>query len=164
LAFYSGYTTVETITMLPDFPELKRTFAARIVRKFEAKRAATVHVFNEVPKINLHEGKRLIIVLDNGTEREIEMKRLSVQYSVSDEEYERLTPEQLGQKVEDAATEMGRKQLGLAHDEINRTVTNVVDARGEPLSPEHHLEGLRDHPHRLRRPRTSEIPNHRHAP
>ncbi len=133
---------IEAIPMLPDFPELKSKFATRIIRKFQATRAATIHIFDEVPKISLHEGKRFIIVLEDGTEREIEMKTLSVQYSVSDQEYKRLTQEELGRKIEEAAIEMGQKQLELAYKEIDRTVSNIVDARGEPLSPKHILQGL----------------------
>ena len=128
--------------MLPEFPEIKRAFSTRIIRKFESKRAETIHIFDRAPKIILHEGTRLVMVNESGAEQEIEMKLLSVQFSFSDEELAGMTTEQIHKRFEEAAEEMGRQQLGLAYDEINRSVTNVVDSRGQQLGPEHILQAL----------------------
>jgi hypothetical protein len=125
--------------MLPDFPELKQTFAQKILRKFEAKRAETIHVFDKARKICLHEGKRLVITHEDGRESEVEIKHIGVEYSITDAECESLTPEQLSAKVEGAAVEMGRKQLQLAYEELNRSVQNEVNLQGQPLNPDHLL-------------------------
>jgi hypothetical protein len=131
--------------MLPDFPVLKETLTKRMLRNFEAKRAEATHVFNEVPKIMLHEGRRLIITLEDGTEREVELKHISVESSISHDDYSRLTPSDIGRRIEEAAVEMAKKQLDLAYKELDQAVTsvgNVVHAGGKPLSPEHILKAL----------------------
>ena len=131
--------------MLPDFPELKRRVDRRIVAEFNAQRAATIHVFEEVPKFCLHQGKRLIIVRADGVEGEAEIKQLRVESSISRDEYDTLSPHELAQRVTQAGIEMGRKQLELAYAEINQAVTatgNVVATGGKPVGPEHILQVL----------------------
>jgi hypothetical protein len=126
--------------MLPDFPEAKQKVAQRLLRAVDAKRAETIHVFDQSPQFILHEGQLLVIVREDGVVTEVEMNHLSVEFSIPDDEFERISPEALSAKIESAAIEMGRKQLERVYQHIDETVTNRVSTEGQPVGPEHLLQ------------------------
>lgn len=125
--------------MLPDFPELKRKLARCIRARMKAVHASHASPLSDVGMVHIAEGDRVITIDEEGMESEIPMKLHRVTVTITDEEVESLTTEEILQRFDAAAQEMAMqtgKTFIESLDRSVRSVGNVVNYKGTVTAEE----------------------------
>lgn len=120
--------------MLPDFPDLKRKLARRLRARMKDVHASHTGPMSDVAMVNIPEGDRVMSIDEEGFESEIEMKNHRVTITITDEEVESLSPEEIVHRFEDAARELAMqsgKTFIESLDKSVRSVGNVVEYKGK---------------------------------
>ena len=120
--------------MLPDFPALKRKLARlQRLRMMQAHKSRSLPLSN-VGMFHIPEGDRVMLIDEDGIESEIQMKLHRSTISITDEEVETLTPEQILQRFDKAARDLAEQTHRTFFESLDRTAEsagNVVEYRGE---------------------------------
>ena len=128
--------------MLPDFPKTKAKLGKMI--RSEMKKACFRHMgaFAHVPKSNIFEGKKVILIRDDGSTDELNMKKAQGVVECKWEEIDKMTHEKVLDKIDTMAREMAKQMAKIGYEAMDRAteeVGNVVSVDGE-LSLDHFWE------------------------
>lgn len=122
--------------MLPDYPFLKAKIRERLMRQMDEQRYAAMGIMGEVPRSIIFEGSKSLVVRDDGSIQEVEYKLASSQLSLSKEELESASPEdimgKLSETAEDLASQQSKAAFKTMNEEIDK-VGNTVDGKGKQL-------------------------------
>lgn len=130
--------------MLPDFPALKQKLA-----RLQRQRMVQAHKSRSLPLSNvgmfcIPEGDRVMLVDEDGIESEIPMKLHRATISITDEEVETLTPEEILQRFDKAASDLAEQTHRTFFESLDRSaesVGNVVEYSGQ-ITADHFLNML----------------------
>ncbi len=93
----------------------------------------------------VHEGRRDRIVREDGTENEMDFKRIQAKMEIHRDELPTLTPFQLAERYKELAQKVAREQMKVLLETVNQACEDsgqTVDGRGKPFSMELWLETL----------------------
>ena len=128
--------------MLPDFPELKNKLNNLISAKMKENQSVLLNPFSQVNKAQIHEGKRSILIREDGTIVEFEMKVMKANININLQEISKLTWNDIMNKFHEATIEMARQQAKLFYEELDKSVTkvgNIVEVKGGEFKIDHFL-------------------------
>lgn len=125
--------------MLPDFPHLKKKIHTRILWGAQHVARAKTGVLSEISHNRIHEGNRHILIREDGSVDEMEMRKLSAtrEFDYSEAKDKRL--KELFNDMVDVISEIAEKQMFHLIEEVEeatRKTGNIVEAEGEPLGIE----------------------------
>jgi len=131
--------------MLPDFPSLKKSVAKGVNRYMRHRRKVHGHMFNEIPQRQIFEGDRTAVERPHEARDESKMVRLSAEMTVDIDELHAMSLEQVLRRYDEMVKDLVGQQIKHFFELMN-TVTektgNVVDAKGQRLTPELFFEML----------------------
>jgi hypothetical protein len=131
--------------MIPNFPDLKDEFNRALSRFMQRRIDFHLGVVGSVPRGRVFEGKRHVMVRENGSEEETEMREASVETRIPIDEIRGLDLPHLLEKIDASAKEMARIQATGFYQSMAKGVAkigNTVDAGGKPLTVELFLDAL----------------------
>jgi hypothetical protein len=131
--------------MLPDFPKAKQKVLNRVMNRFRSRTKSQTGPFNEAPAKKIFEGHRWRIERPDGTFEDNELEEQAVDMKITPEEIEKISPEQILEKFDDAADEMARQLSGKFINDLKRITQetgNVVNGKSQPFSMEKFFEIL----------------------
>lgn len=131
--------------MLPDFLKTKEKLKKML--DSEMKKAQFRHMgpFADTPQSNIFEGDEVILIREDGSRGEMQMRKMQATVDFKLEEVEEMTHEKVLDKIDTLAREMAGQIARRGYeviDEAAQEVGNVTSADGEPLSIDLLLEGL----------------------
>ncbi len=120
--------------MLPDFPDLKKKLARRIRARMKAVHASHTAPLSAAGMIHIPEGDRVMSIDEDGLESEIPMKQHRVTVTITDDEVETLTTEEMIRRFDNAAQQMATQTGKTFIESLDRSVQsvrNVVNYHGK---------------------------------
>lgn len=125
--------------MLPDFPEMKEKIFKDHFKRLNNRINGNMFPFNEISAHRMHEGHRHIIVREDGSEDEINIRKISAEMEISIKEFEKSSRAEVFKKLDGVAKEISMQKTKMILDELE-TATNKVgnsfDFSGKKLEPE----------------------------
>lgn len=125
--------------MLPDFPELKKQLRLLLRERLRQSFDRQAPVISEVRRFKSHEGDTFTIHRLDGSVTTSSYHRAETEFSIDRRELPTLTPQQLITRVDEAAGKMAEQASKHFFETLNEAVSkagNVVNAQGQPISPE----------------------------
>ena len=131
--------------MLPDFLKTKEKLKRMI--DAERKKAQLQHMgpFADVPQSKIFEGDKVVFISDDGFCEEVKMEKSEVKIEIKWEEIEEMTHEQVLDKIDTLARDMGKKMAKSLYElmsEAAEEAGNVFSSDGVPISVDLLLEGI----------------------
>lgn len=123
--------------MLPDFPSLKKKLHDLIIISMELEQIQASPILGRIPRHIIHEGNRTVST--DGEEKESPIKTYKVERTVDVSEIELLTIKEVYERYRAITLDFVREQTTDMLREFESVTTatgNVVDAGGQPLTPE----------------------------
>lgn len=111
--------------MLPDFPDLKRKLFRRIRARMKEVHASETAPFSSASMVCIHEGNRVLSIDEDGYSSEIPMKNHRVAITITDDEAESLSSEEIILRFDNAACQMATQTGKTFIESLNRSVQNV---------------------------------------
>ena len=132
--------------MLPDFPKLKSDISARLLDFLRLRFRYHLGPLSEIQRYTVFEGAgKSRLVRSSGEIEESDMKSISAEFSIKDDEVPTMTLESLLERLDEVAKVMAQQMAQHTYQKVSEAVKkvgNVVDARERKLSAELILEGL----------------------
>lgn len=125
--------------MLPDFPQLKEKLSLLLRERLRQSFARQAPVISDIRKFRSHEGDTFTIHRLDGSLTTSAYQLTEAEFSIDRGELPTLTPHQLVSKLDEAAAKMAEQASKRFFEELSEAVTrigNVVNAQGQPISPE----------------------------
>jgi hypothetical protein len=125
--------------MLPDFPELKKKLSLLLRERLRQSFARQAPVISDIRRFKSHEGDTFTIHRLDGSVTTSTYHLTETEFSIERHELPTLTPQQLIAKIDEAAGKMAEQASEHFFKELSEAVTrvgNVVNAQGQPISPE----------------------------
>lgn len=111
--------------MLPDFPDLKQKLARRIRARMKEVHASHTSPLSAAAMVHIAEGDRVMSIDADGFESEIPMTLHRVTVTITDEEVESLTTEEIIRRFDSAAQEMAMQTGKTFVESLDRSVRSV---------------------------------------
>jgi len=131
--------------MIPDFAVLKEELNGAITRFMRDRFKFHQGPLSDVPQGRIFEGRRNIIVREDGSEDETKMQELSAETRISADEIRELHLPKLLQKLDDSVKEMAAAQAQHFYQTMSEGVEkvgNTIDGGGQPLTAELFLQAM----------------------
>jgi predicted DNA-binding protein (UPF0251 family) len=131
--------------MLPDFPKLKEKLQKLLIARTKMVQSAYMNPLSDVPKARIFEGNRTILVREDGSVEEIEIKEMKAEMEINLKEIETITLPDILEKFDTTAKELAMQQSKVFYDEIGKAVEkvgNVIDIKGKSFSIDDFLKML----------------------
>lgn len=113
--------------MLPDYPELKKRFKDAMHARMKRVQEANLGIFNEVKTVVLHEGDKILLIRDDGSQEEICPK--PVEFTVSRQwdvrEIDKITPDEIIGVFDSVGEGMANERGKLFMQSIDEAVTKI---------------------------------------
>jgi len=125
--------------VLPDIPSLKADIQRILDRYLRTQVNSRLGVFNESPKLIIHEGNRMRTVRADGSIDESELKQASAEMSINFEDIPNLALRDRLVKLNETADQMARQMSEHMFGTLNEILEKagqVVDQKGKPLDAE----------------------------
>lgn len=132
--------------MLPDFPKVKKKLRDLQISRMELVDRLNLGFFSQIPSQRIFEGKKDLIIREDGTKDETEFRRISADIELKLSEIEDKPINEIIKKLDAATTELSKQKANMIIESINKAVQeigNVVDCKGVPFTINHFLEALR---------------------
>jgi hypothetical protein len=123
--------------MLPDFPSMKEKTIKLLTSRMQMMQNKMGSPILGVRKRIVHEGKKIILIREDGSVSELEMKKIAVGVKLKLEDVERMTQEDILKMFDKMASEAAFQQSKIAYDEIEKItgeIGNIIDVKGRALS------------------------------
>lgn len=124
--------------MLPDFPKLKSLQNERLRKFMKHEQDRELRFLSQVQKEILHEGRRSLLIREDGSRSTMNMKRhQSEAHSLTNTDVENLTLDGLQGLLRQATLELAAQMRKTTFEVIDRAVEevgNVVHGKGRPTS------------------------------
>lgn len=107
------------------------------------KRSDSSDLLKKIRKIILHEGRKYVLVREDGSMNEITLKKAEVKLTILNEYITAGNQEKISEIVSEAAEELKNKITKGVYDSISDTIDssgNVINVKGMPLNPDHIYE------------------------
>lgn len=125
--------------MLPDLPELKKKLRLLLRERLRQSFARQAPVIGDIRRFKSHEGDTFTIHRLDGSMTTSTYQLTEAGFSIGRQELPTLAPQQLIAKIDEAAGKLAEQASKHFFQELNEAVTrvgNVVNAQGQPISPE----------------------------
>lgn len=130
--------------MLPDFPSLKAKLHDLFMSGAEEEQANAAPLQALIQGSLIHEGNCVILIdEERGTEEKIELKKFGAEIEYDLREIEQMTLDKVYQRYKEMAITIGiekEKHLLGVIEQATEAVGNVVDTKGEPITPDTFLD------------------------
>jgi hypothetical protein len=129
--------------MLPDYPKLKAELSELMNEFLRERTDFYLGPMNEIARSKVFEGDAHSLTLESGETQPTEFDEQRAGFEISDDELPTLRLDTLLQRLDTTAQEMARQFAGSVYGRISDAVEqagNVVDAKGQKVSPEMILE------------------------
>jgi hypothetical protein len=123
--------------MLPDFSEIKKRLRKLQLARIKRAEAMLLSPFSEVPEHIVFEGDKLLLVREDGSIEQTEIREITVERQIDLTEVEKMSPETIRQRLDAVAQEMAFKKSKILFEDLEKTVRktgNIVDVGGKPFS------------------------------
>jgi hypothetical protein len=113
--------------MLPDYPKIKAHLAELYRERLARVHQAHLGVFSEVQSTQLHEGGRHLLVREDGSEDQTEMKRIeaAAELPLDLRGVEKLDTDEVWKTIDTVAEGLAREKFKMFLDTIDKAVTKV---------------------------------------
>lgn len=131
--------------MLPDFPNLKEKFLKVLIDRMKNIQFEQMGPLSEIRRNKIFEGRKIIMIRDDGSIDEIKLKRHTAEIKISSNKIESSKPEDIIMKFDKAAIELSSQLSKTTYtriEEVTEQVGNVIDLKGKPFSIERFFEML----------------------
>ena len=131
--------------MLPDFPDIKEKFLRILTNRMKKIQSEQMGPLSEIRRIKVFEGRKIIMIRDDGSVDEIKLKKHIVDIKISSEEIESSKPEDIIMKFDKAAINLASQLSKTTYTRIEEAaeqVGNVIDFKGKLFSIDVYFEAL----------------------
>lgn len=132
--------------MLPDYPQIKEKLREFQISRMELVDRMNLGIFSEIPSTRIFEGHKDLIVREDNTIDETEIKRMSAEIDVKLSEIEDQPMELILKKLDAAASDISKQKAEMIIETVNKAteqVGNVVNCKGSPFTIEHFFEAIK---------------------
>ena len=123
--------------MLPDYPELKQDIMNRLHEYLRLRLNEHLGFFGDVPRTNLLEGDRSVIVRADETEEEFPFHEVEAVWKVQESEVPGLTLQTITTRLDELASELASSQKQTLLSEMDKAASHggsVVKGDGRPTA------------------------------
>lgn len=134
--------------MLPDYPKGKEKFKRFLNKLTGIEQKAYLGPFAEIPLHRIFEGPKLIrhiLEREDGSKEDMSTYEASSSIRIDLENYEKLSLEDLLNKIRSSAREIAIQRNKMIYEEVEKAskkVGNVIDFKDKPFSAELFLKAL----------------------
>ena len=131
--------------MFPDFVNVKEKLQKMLNYQMRQTHLSHMGPLAKIPVSMIFEGNRTVLIREDGSVDEMQPKVAATDIEVKLAEAEKMTPEMVRDKINDAAEEIAEQQARTFYKKIDisaEEVGNVVTSGGEPFSIDLYLELL----------------------
>lgn len=133
------------VHMLPDYPKTKEKVSQALMDRFQEEQNKALGIISTRNKIRVFEGRKMIVIREDGTKNKIEFKQIEVGMDMDLRKVENYTLQDILQIFVQAAHEMAKQKSQMfmqTMDKSSEEANTTVDAKGKPLTPELLFETL----------------------
>jgi len=123
--------------MLPDYPYLKEKLHKLFISQIKAAHSRYMIPFSDSPKTFIHEGNKIILVREDGSIEDLEIKETKSNIEINLKKVETMPFDTMLIKADTIAQEMAMQQSKVVFEELDKgikKVGNFIDAKGKPFS------------------------------
>lgn len=131
--------------MLPDYPIFKKALQEALTERFQQISKQSKYVISQIRESKIQEGQKSTLLREDGQPDEIQINRFGEEMIWKLNEIDKLTFQDVTDKLDAAARNMAMKKEKMTFEEIEKAVTkvgNAVSTKGEEFSPKHFFEVL----------------------
>ena len=131
--------------MFPDFVNVKEKLQKMLNYQMRQTHLSHMGPLAKIPVSMIFEGNRTVLIREDGSVDEMQPKVAATDIEVKLAEAEKITPEMVRDKINDAAEEIAEQQARTFYKKIDisaEEVGNVVTSGGEPFSIDLYLDLL----------------------
>jgi poly(A) polymerase Pap1 len=116
--------------MLPDFPSIKEKLLYLLNARMKRVKSALLVPFSEAPESRILEGDKIVLVREDGSAEQVEIREIKVERQIDLTEVERMTPETIKERIDAVAKEMAVQQSKVLFEDLDKAIRksgNVID-------------------------------------
>lgn len=132
--------------MLPDYSNLKNKLKEVLLLRMEKIQSIHSHIISDVNRGRIFEGNKSIIIREDGSFDETNFKEIYTEFNIKVEDIENLSPEEIIQKIDDAARDLADQKTKFMFDELGKAlkkVGNEINVGGRKFSIQDFFDILR---------------------